>query len=376
MNRQPDPIRLAGDFNIDLLRVTSAEPLSDAAAKINESIERGYVQRSPTRFPSLEDIVSFCSPQNVMAQARSVIVGALSYFTEEPDDLSEDGQPHGLIARYMWRNHYRSLRKRLIRLGKHLKQLFGGQYRIYSNGPVAEKPLAQRAGLGFYGKHGIIVTEQFGSLVVLGTITTDVEFEPHGPIKDGCGSCRLCIQKCPTSAIVAPYVLDWSKCIQHLTNWHGILPESYRKVWGKRLYGCSTCQDVCPKNKRIRPKPGHPPDGDIGPSFPLVRLLKMSEAEYRAIFGTNQMAARWVEFDCIRRNAVVALGNAGDPVGVEPLIECLGEDEPMLRAHAAWALGRIGSRKAKAALERARRTEDHPEVQVDIESSLQQLGGC
>lgn len=365
----------APEFDIDILRVTTAEPVLDVAVKINESIERGYIQRSPSRFPALEDIVKFCGPQQAMASARSVIVGAGAYFIEEPEDLSESGQPHGLIARYTRRNYYRDLRKKLIRLAKHLKKEHGGQYRAYANGPVAEKPLARRAGVGFYGKHGVMVNKDLGSWFVLGELITDIDLEPDTPVTDDCGPCQLCITKCPTRAIVEPYVLDWSKCLQYLTNWHGILPESFRGLWGKRLYGCTTCQDVCPKNKKVKPKSSRPSGGDVGASFPLLRILRMSREEYFDRFRQNQMGAAWINFDCIRRNAVTALGNAGDPVAVEPLTECLGDKEPMLRAHAAWALGRVGGGKAKAALEKAGRAEDNPEVRGDVDSALQQLAG-
>ena len=359
---------LASEFDIDILRVTTAEPFVEQAQRIREQVKSEIV--SDAQRWKMADLEAFCNPKSVLPSAKSIIVGAECYLTSEPEDMSTPGEPHGLIARYTRRNYYRDLRKKLIRLAKHLKQQFQGRYRAYSNGPVAEKPLARRAGVGFYGKHSVMVSKDFGSWFVLGELITDIDFEPDTPVSDDCGPCRLCIAKCPTNAIVEPYVLDWSKCLQYLTNWHGILPESYRGLWGKRLYGCSTCQDVCPKNKKVTPKPNHPPDGDVGPSFPLLRLLKMTGEEYFERFRQNQMGAAWIKFDCIRRNAVTALGNTGDPAGLAPLIECLGDKEPMLRAHAAWALGRIGGGKARGALAKARRSEDSLEVQAEIESAL------
>ncbi|MEO0226348.1 MAG: HEAT repeat domain-containing protein, partial [candidate division WOR-3 bacterium] len=234
--------------------------------------------------------------------------------------------------------------------------------------------MAERSGLGFYGKHGIILSREFGSYIVLGEIITDLEIEPQGSIGDSCGSCRLCIERCPTGASVTPYILARERCFQYLTNWSGFLPESYRKLWGKRLYGCTTCQEVCPRNKKVHPKERIPVYGRAGPSFPLIPLLKMTEVEYRKRFKQNQMGAKWIKFDAIRRNAIVALGNIGDPGSLDILVEHLFDREPMIRGHAAWAVGQLGDRRGKRSLEKALTSEQDELVKREISQALDGLG--
>lgn len=362
---------LAEKFDIDVLHVTTAEPFVEQARRIREQVKSDIV--SDTQRWKMADLESFCNPKSVLPSARSIIVGAESYLTSEPEDSSKPGEPHGLIARYTWRNYYLDLRKKLQKLAKSLKGIYRGRFRAYSCGPVAEKPMAQRSGLGFYGKHGIILSKEFGSYIVLGEIITDLEIEHDAPIPDSCGNCRTCIEKCPTAAIVSPYVLNWEKCFQYLTNWPGFIHESYRKLWGKRIYGCTVCQDVCPRNKKVKPKERIPVDGRVGPSFPLIQLLKMSEKEYRVRFKKNQMAAKWIRFDCIRRNAIVALGNSGDPAAFDILVENLSDKEPMIRGHTAWAIGRLADRRGKRFLEKALTIESDDLVKKEIKSALENL---
>ncbi len=330
---------LALKFDIDLLRVTTAEPFEEGLKRIKKQIKSEVILA--TQRWKMADLESFCNPRSILPTARSIIVAAECYLTSEPEDFSKPGEPHGLIARYAWRNYYLDLKKRLEKLAKFLKRNYGGNYRIFSNGRLAEKPMAQRSGLGYYGKHGIILSNEFGSRIVLGEIITDLEINPQSCVSENCGECRICLVKCPTQAIVAPYVLDWEKCFQYLTNWRGSLPEAYRKLWGKRLYGCTTCQDVCPRNKIVKPKERIPIYGPAGPSFPLIPLIQMGKKEYFAYFKQNQMGRKWINFDSIRRNAIIALGNAGDPAGLKVLRDCTADPDPMIQDSAVWAITRL-----------------------------------
>lgn len=358
---------------LDIVRITSANYLSEAEKHIKESISYGYIPKKTDW--KIKDIHSYCDPKSVLPYAKSVIVAAECYLTSEIEDSTEPGNPYGRIARYTWRNYYYDIWTKLKKVIKFIKNKVGAKHKFkcYSCGPLAEKPLAQNAGIGWYGKHGIIITEEYGSWVVLGEIITTLELKPDTPIQKDCGNCDACIKACPTNAIVAPYVLDRSKCIQHLTNWYGMIPLSMREVWSNRLYGCTTCQDICPLNQKVKPKERKPDYGYIGSSIPLIPLLQMSEEEFRLRFRHNQVGARWIRRRCIQRNAIIALGNIGDPVAVPALINALNEPNPIIRGHAAWALGKIGGTDAKVALEKAFKATSDKNSKQEIKNALQLL---
>ncbi|HID31806.1 MAG TPA: tRNA epoxyqueuosine(34) reductase QueG, partial [bacterium (Candidatus Stahlbacteria)] len=277
------------------------------------------------------------SPQKFLNNGRSVIVGLLNYYAEDRPLRSLEGS----IARYTRSNYYHDIRVRLRSMVKVLKRGYKFHFRVFSNGPLAEKPLAVRAGLGYYGKHAIIINDKFGSWFVIGEIVTDLEIEPDKPTKGDCGDCRLCIDACPTDALNTPYRLDWKRCIQFLSNHRAIIPEDIRRAWGNRLYGCTTCQEVCPRNQN--PKQNHPiPEyGYIGPGLPLCEILSLDEQDYRARYGRNQIGAKWVELACLKRNAILALANLKAKDGLNHIRRFENDPDPMLAEHARWAIGEI-----------------------------------
>lgn len=364
----------AEKVGLDVVRVTTAEPLTEASKRIKEQIQRGLRPKW-----KIEDIDSFCAPRSVLSSARSIVAAAECYLTSEPVDLSKPGEPHGRIARYLWRNYYHDVKEKLQRVAAFLKKRAPEKtkfhFRCYSNGPLAQKPIAQRAGVGWYGKNGIIYTEEYGSRVVLGELITSVELEPDEPLEGSCGTCEACIKACPTKAIIEPYVLDMPRCLQYMTTRQFNMPLNLREIWGNRLYGCTTCQDVCPLNHKVKPKNRKPTYGYVGSSLPLIPILQMKEKEYRGRFRKNQIGEWWVRFGAIQRNAAVALGNIRDPAAIPALTQALKKSRSlMVRVHAAWALGKIRGQKAKQALEDAQKRECNPEVRKEIEEALSRLG--
>jgi epoxyqueuosine reductase len=233
------------------------------------------------------------------------------------------------------------LKNRLHELAHFIKEETGASFRVYSNGPVAEKPIAVRSGIGYYGKHSIVINQTFGSWIVLGEIITDKKFEPDKPLDIDCGQCKQCIDACPTHAIVAPYILDRRRCIQEITNWYGVLPNDIAEVWDNRLYGCTVCQDVCPVNSKVA---AHSPStklGNVGTSISLLDILNMSESEYRKKYPDNQITARWINFKAIQRNALVCLGNIKDKQTL-PILERFSKSNDRVFARTAqWAISRI-----------------------------------
>jgi epoxyqueuosine reductase len=346
----------ARESGIDTVRITSAAPFLETAEIIEARCREGLI---PSGFGwASEEIARCCSPASLLPQARSVIVGGLCYLVKENADGSAPGNPHGLIAPYTRSNYYREIRRRLKRCAAGLKKyLHGGQFLVASNGFLREKPLARRSGLGFYGNHGIIITPHYGSWVVLGLIITDIAMPEDSPLADSCNSCSLCRAACPTGAIVAPGVVDITRCLQHLSQHGGPIPEEYRVLWGNRLYGCALCQEACPRNTRVAAGASHPPRGLVGPSQPLMELLRLSDDELHVRFKGNQMGARWVSPAAIKKNACVALGNSGEECVAESLAMTLSHPSEVVREHAAWALGRIGGRKSREVLEKASRSD-------------------
>jgi epoxyqueuosine reductase len=325
----------AEEMGIDEIRITSAQPFTDAAEKILEQKNKGlYLDSEHWQKKNIKD---FCNVQSILPQAKSIIAACQCYLTDEKSDLSEAGNPHGLIARYTWRNHYLDLKKKLEKLGQLIKQKTPVSFYASSNGPVAEKPIAQRGGIGYYGKHSIIINQSFGSWIVIGILIIDIEIEPDRPLTADCGDCQKCIEMCPTKAIIAPYIIDRRRCIQALTNWYGVIPQDIVPVWGNRLYGCTICQDVCPANEHVEPRAPRINVGTVGPSLPLLEILCMEESGYRKKYSCNQITANWINFKAIRRNAIIALGHMRDTVAL-PLLQKLSRDnDDVIAKTAQWA---------------------------------------
>jgi epoxyqueuosine reductase len=234
-------------------------------------------------------------------------------------------------------------------------------------GPLLERDLAARAGLGWIGKNTMLLHPALGSFFFIGTVLTTAELEPDTPLPDRCGSCTRCLDACPTDAFVDPYVLDSRRCIAYLTIEHrGAIPTELRPAVGQWTFGCDVCQDVCPWNRRA-PVTGEP---SFGPRrhLPLAELLLQDEVAYRDGFrGSPLKRARWVG---LARNAAVALGNDGTADDVPALSQAMGHAHPIVRGHAAWALGRIGGVGARAALLAGRLREADAGVVEEIERAL------
>ncbi len=257
-----------------------------------------------------------CSPQRFLPGARSILVAALPY--GRPWPRVEDGPARGVVSRYAWgEDYHRELRSKLEELARRIKALFpGSRSRLQVDaGPLPERYLAWKAGLGWLGKNGCLYTETSGSYVFLGLLVTDAPLEPHGQGREGggdrCGSCRRCIEACPTGAlgeapdkIAAPSpggLLDYRRCLAYLTQAREFPPELTPHL-GRRLWGCDTCQDVCPWNRdKAR---GNPPPADLARP-PLEKIARLTRGEFRRLFGST--AAAWRGPVVLRRNARLIL---------------------------------------------------------------------
>jgi epoxyqueuosine reductase len=236
---------------------------------------------------------------------------------------------------------------------------------------IVDRAVAQRAGLGWYGKNTNILNREHGSWLLLGELLLDVELPSDEPVKTHCGSCSRCLPSCPTGALIAPGVLDNDRCISYLTiELRGPIPREMRALIGDWVFGCDICQEACPVN--IKARAGNHAEfassQGIGPSPSLIELLEMDEDEFKAKFRHSPVKrAKW---EGIRRNAAVALGNAGDAAAVPALVRALADGAALVRGHAAWALGRLGGESAEKALRAQLVIEGDSWVQEEIRLAL------
>jgi epoxyqueuosine reductase len=269
--------------------VTSAERLEPEASRLAQWLASGYHGTMDWMARNFEKRID---PRNILPEARSVVVTAMNYFT----DVSHTNDPGvGKVSRYAWGDDYHVIvQGRLVSLLDFIRSIAPEvKGRAYvDTGPVLEKPLAQRAGIGWEGKHTNIITQRYGSWVFLGEIILDAELRYDSPATDHCGSCSLCIDACPTGAIVEPHVLDSQKCISYLTiENRGEIDPQLSKEFDNWIYGCDICQDVCPWNEKFaKPtdvKGFHPRADSAKPK--LDEWASMSDEEFSRKFRSSPM---------------------------------------------------------------------------------------
>jgi epoxyqueuosine reductase len=358
----------AAELGIDGIGVCDSGVLAGTRKEFGIAINRGLIPQSQA--PSSRTLVRLTTPATHLRGARAVISAYESYYTGEPG-CSDPAE--GVIAHYTRANYYHDLKLRLRRLSDFMRKDFGCRTKVFScYVTLAEKPLARKAGLGFYGKNGVIVTERHGSFVVLGEIITDLELEPDPMLDMTCGSCRLCMDACPTGAIPAPYMVNRNLCIQYLSERRCIIPLKTRDAWRNRLYGCTTCQDVCPHNRNLPATSRSVSYGRVGASLPLRDVLLMDERQFQSRFAENQIGMR--EPNAIRRNAVIAAGNSQSPRFLSLLTTLATEPDYVIRQHSLWAIWRIRGPASRSLLESVLRTEKVPAITDEIKTLLDGFG--
>ena len=310
-------------------------------------------------------------PEHVLDGARSLLVLATSYRSVEPAACAPGA---GRVSRYAWGADYHlPLRERLNQLADFLTSLVPtAKVRgVVDTAPLLEGEFAQLAGLGWIGKNTLVLNKQAGSWFFLAALLTDVELaydEPHAA--EHCGTCRACLDACPTGAFVEPYVLDSRRCISYLTiELKSAIPPELRSGLGDFVFGCDICQDVCPWNQRVAPdaEAGFAPRDGSNP-IELAALFDLDEAAFRARFKSTPL---WrPRRRGILRNAAIVLGNQRHASSLSALIKGLHDAEPLVRGACAWALGQIGGDARRAALKERRAAEADLEVQSEIDAAL------
>jgi epoxyqueuosine reductase len=362
----------ARTLGIDAIGVASPDPFVTLKQRLIRHRELGY--ESGFEEPDLERRTN---PSLLFDKPQSIIAIAVAYPSKLTDPpKSEPGARRGIMSRSAWgEDYHKVLRDRLERLESWLRERVPDlrAESMVDTGELSDRAVAERAGIGWSAKNCSIISPELGSWMYLGEMITNLPLPPDEPVTDGCGTCTKCIDACPTGAIVAPGQLNAQRCISFVTQTKGMVTDEMMRKIGNRLYGCDTCQILCPENrgKNWTRQPEFHPDPELAKPL-LVPLLDMGNKEFKSRYGHTSSA--WRGRKPIQRNAVIALGNFKEASAIPDLVRVLTEDpRPVLRGTAAWALGRIGGETAMEALDRASRTEKDEDAMEAIQTAINAL---
>jgi epoxyqueuosine reductase len=364
----------AHDLGFDLVGVAPPRPTPHLDA-YRAWIARGYhghmgYMARPDRIARRED------PATIVPGVGALVCVGLNYYPGAwPADLRRDPS-RGLISNYAWGLNYHDLiMPRLEELAAFIVAEAGRTvtYRAYvDTGPVLERAYAARAGLGFIGKNTCLIHPRMGSWLFLGEILLDLELHPtSGTMGVSCGTCRRCLDACPTGALVAPYVLDARRCISYLTiELKGPIPHELRSSIGHWIYGCDVCQAVCPWQRFATPtqERSFQAAGPDRAAPSLLDVIEMGDEPFRHRYAGTAISR--IGRGRLLRNAAVALGNWRDERAVPPLTRALTDPQPLVRGHAAWALGCVQGSEARQALTRALQREQDAYVRREIRMAV------
>jgi epoxyqueuosine reductase len=314
-------------------------------------------------------------PRHILPECRSILVLGIRY--PAPEEGGDHPAGKGCVAAYAWGDDYHnSLAERLRRLVAFIEAQVGNPVpnRWYTDtGPILERDLAQRAGLGWIGKNTCLIAPQLGSYFFLAEVLLGIDLEPDPPfLSDYCGSCTRCLEACPTACILLDRTLDASRCVSYLTiELKGTIPSDLRQSMGSWVFGCDVCQQVCPWNRRFAAPEGDTafaPRRDV-PAPDLARELSLTPKDFNQKFYDSPV--RRAKRRGYLRNVAVALGNQRSTDAIAGLVKALlGESEPLVRQHAAWALGQIGGETVRRELQLTLRTEMDESVRLEIRQAL------
>lgn len=367
---QENIIDYAASIGIDKIGFTSVSPFHELKNRLIRQQELGYA--SGFEEPDIEKRVH---PENLSEEASSIISIAIAYPSKMKDaPQSVKGARRGIFARASWGIDYHTvLREKLALLELYiLSHIPDAKLRsMVDTGELSDRAVAERAGIGWSAKNCAIITPEFGSYVYLGEMITSIPFESSEQMEDQCGDCRLCLDVCPTGALIEGGQLNAQRCIAFITQTKTMVPDEFRAKIGNRIYGCDTCQTVCPKNKgkaNLHQEAFKPEPELVKPL--LLPLLKMTNRTFKETYG--HMSGAWRGKNPIQRNAIIALAHFKEQAAVPTLIDLMQHDaRPVIRGTAAWAIGKINTQEGLLALQEAEQSEQVDEVLEEIRKGLE-----
>ena len=355
---------LAAAAGLNLAGVAPASPPADLYTRLQRRLIEGRVTPFEEKDPAIR-----LAPEKLLPGCRNIVVVGMPYAPPERELPPGEKGPRGEVARCARGPDYHLLLKTraecLLELIR--KELPGplNSRVLIDRSPLVERELARLAGIGWIGENCTLIAPANGSYIALGTILIDRALEPNAPLLQSCRQCGRCREACPTGALTEPFIIDPYRCLSYITQAPGVVPVEMRPLVGARLYGCDRCQEVCPHNQASERVPAYPDLPAVFIYFParpfLEPILRMTQKEFTQTVGLT--AAGWRGKSILQRNAVIALGNSGDRNAIPALTQVLkGDSRPLLRLHAAWALGQLGGTKARRHLELQLRRETEPLV--------------
>lgn len=367
---------MAAAAGLEMAGIAPADPPAYLQSLLQRRLDEGRATPFEEKDPALR-----VNAAHLLPGCRSIVVVAMPLPFREEEAPSIAAGPRGEVARCARGPDYHLLlttrAKRLLSLvKKELHAPLNGRI-LVDRSPLVERELARLAGLGWSGENCSLITPAGGSYTALGTILLDRALEPGAPLPQSCRGCGRCREACPTGALREPFIIDPHRCLSYITQAPGVVPAAMRPLMGARLYGCDLCQEVCPHNRELPALPREPDQPASFPFFPahplLEPILQMTRKEFDRTIGLT--AAGWRGKSTLQRNAVIALGNSGDRDAVPALAHHLKRDSrPLLRLHAAWALGRLGGSSARRSLELQLHRESEPAVIEEMRRALEQSG--
>ncbi|MFP7472604.1 tRNA epoxyqueuosine(34) reductase QueG [Niallia taxi] len=367
-----DIINYSKTIGIDKIGFTTASTFEEMRIRLIRQQELNFQSGFEEK-----DIEKRVNPSLLLDQPKSIISIALAYPSKMKERVSsKKGARRGIFCRASWGTDYHVvLRDRLSKLEKYIMDRVPDALckSMVDTGELVDRAVAQRAGVGWSAKNCAIITPEFGSYVYLGEMITNLPLTPDTPMEDQCGECNKCIDACPTGALIQGGQLNAQRCIAFQTQTKGFLAEEFREKLGNRIYGCDTCQTICPKNKGMdfHNHIEMEPDPEIAKPL-LVPLLTISNKEFKEKYG--HISGSWRGKKPIQRNALIALAHFKEDSAVPDIIGVMKNDpRPVIRGTAAWALGKIGGDESRQALTTLSNKETDPEVLQEMQDALARL---